>query len=151
MRNIGFFVIALIGLFSGCTTYSESDKQTFDTEIQKFIQKSGIKYQKSESGLYYFIENEGEGETIKYTNDVSFTYSGKLLNGTPFDTKNSRTPVTFNVKQLILGWQEAMFYLKKGGKAKLIVPPHLGYADYELESIPKNSILTFEIEIVDVK
>lgn len=151
MRNIGFFVIALIGLFSGCTTYSESDKQTFDTEIQKFIQKSGIKYQKSESGLYYFIENEGEGETIKYTNDVSFTYSGKLLNGTPFDTKNSRTPVTFNVKQLILGWQEAMFYLKKGGKAKLIVPPHLGYADYELESIPKNSILTFEMEIVDVK
>lgn len=151
MYKIGFLVIALFGLISGCSTYSESDKNTFDTAIQKFIQKSGIKYQKSESGLYYFIENEGEGDNIKYTNDVSFTYSGKLLNGTPFDTKNSRTPVTFNVKQLILGWQEAMLYLKKGGKAKLIVPPHLGYANYELESIPKNSILTFEMEILDVK
>ena len=151
MYKIGFLVISLFGLFSGCSTYSESEKNTFDTAIQKFIQKSGIKYQKSESGLYYFIENEGEGDNIKYTNDVSFTYSGKLLNGTPFDTKNSRTPVTFNVKQLILGWQEAMLYLKKGGKAKLIVPPHLGYANYELESIPKNSILTFEMEIVDVK
>ncbi len=144
-------LLILFVAFSSCQTYSDSDLSTFDEKIQKFIKKSKIKYQKSESGLYYFIENEGEGDFVKLTDEVSFTYEGKLLDGTVFDGENKRKPIKFQVSKLIQAWQETMLYLKKGGKAKIISPPQLGYGDYDLEDIPKNSILVFELEVVDVE
>jgi FKBP-type peptidyl-prolyl cis-trans isomerase FkpA len=150
MRIFLWFSI-LFFIVSSCQTYSDSDLTTFDEKIQKFIKKSKIKYQKSESGLYYFIEEEGEGDFIKLTDEVSFKYEGKLLNGTIFDGENKRNPVIFPVSKLIQAWQETMLYLKKGGKAKIISPPQLGYGDYDLEAIPKNSILIFELEVLDVK
>jgi FKBP-type peptidyl-prolyl cis-trans isomerase FkpA len=150
MRFLFPFLLVFL-TFSSCQTYSDSDKESFDQKIQKYIKNSKIKYQKSESGLYYFIENEGEGDFIKLTDEVSFTYEGKLLNGTIFDGQNKKKPVTFQVSKLIQAWQETMLYLKKGGKAKIISPPQLGYGDYDLEAIPKNSILIFELEVVDVE
>jgi FKBP-type peptidyl-prolyl cis-trans isomerase FkpA len=146
---LSFFIFFLA--LSSCQTYSDSDLSTFDEKIQKFIKKSKIKYQKSESGLYYFIEKEGEGDFVKLTDEVSFTYEGRLLDGTVFDGENKRKPIKFQVSKLIQAWQETMLYLKKGGKAKIISPPQLGYGDYDLEDIPKNSILVFELEVVDVE
>lgn len=146
-------IIALLSLLItlvACKTYNEDDKAQFDKTIQKFIAKSDTKFQKSESGLYYFIEEEGEGEFIKLTDQVTFAYEGKFLDGKVFDGKFKHNPVTFSVTKLIEGWKEAMLYLKKGGKAKLIVPPYLGYGDYDLDAIPKHSILYFEMEIKDV-
>lgn len=144
-------LLSLLITLVSCKTYNENDKAKFDNTIQKFIAKSDTKFEKSESGLYYFIEQEGVGRCIKLTDEVSFIYEGKFLNGKVFDGKFKHNPVTFSVTKLIEGWKEAMFYLKKGGKAKLIVPPYLGYADYDLEAIPKHSILYFEIEIKDVR
>lgn len=146
------FLIGLISLLvASCKTYSEEEVQSFDKTIQKFVMRSGLNYEKSESGLYYLIEKEGEGEFIKFTDEVSFRYTGKLLSGKTFDGRYKRTPITFEVSKLIEGWKEGMMYLKKGGKAKLIVPPTLGYGDNQLPDIPANSILYFEIEIVDVR
>lgn len=139
-----------LAMISACKTYSEDEKLSFDEKINRFVKRSHISYEKSESGLYYFIENQGEGEFVKITDEVSFTYTGRLLNGKVFDAQFSKHPVTFNVKELIMGWQEAMLYLKKGGKAKLIVPPQLGYGDYDLEDIPQNSVLLFDIEVKEV-
>lgn len=144
------FLFSLLALLFACKTYSEDDKKNFDSKIQNFIKKSKLKYEKSESGLYYFIEKEGEGETIKVTDEVSFKYVGKLLNGQVFDGQNKNKAAKFRVNQLIQGWQEAMLYVKKGGKMKLIVPPQLGYGDYDLDDIPKNSVLIFDMEIVEV-
>lgn len=145
-------LIAVFGLLlSACKTYSEDDLQHFDKKIAAYAKKSGIKYQKSSSGLYYFIEEAGEGAYIKSTDEVSFCYKGRLLNGKVFDQRYTDKALTFRVSQLIAGWQEAMLYLKKGAKAKLIVPPHLGYGDNELESIPKHAVLVFDMEIKEVK
>lgn len=150
--NKALFFIGLISLLvTSCKTYSEEEVQGFDKTIQKFVMKSGLNYEKSESGLYYLIEKEGEGEFIKFTDEVSFRYTGKLLSGKTFDGRYKRTPITFEVSKLIEGWKEGMMYLKKGGKAKLIVPPTLGYGDNQLPDIPANSILYFEIEVVDVR
>lgn len=150
--NKALFFIGLISLLvTSCKTYSEEEVQGFDKIIQKFVMKSGLNYEKSESGLYYLIEKEGEGEFIKFTDEVSFRYTGKLLSGKTFDGRYKRTPITFEVSKLIEGWKEGMMYLKKGGKAKLIVPPTLGYGDNQLPDIPANSILYFEIEVVDVR
>jgi FKBP-type peptidyl-prolyl cis-trans isomerase FkpA len=139
----------LISLFS-CGTYSEDEKSAFDKKIENFIKKSGVKYKKSETGLYYSILEEGEGDFIKLTDEVSFTYEGKLLNGEIFDGENKRTPIKFLVSDLIQGWQEALLSMKKGSKVKLVVPPQLGYGDYKLEDIPVNSVLYFHLEVVDV-
>lgn len=150
--NKALFFIGLISLLvTSCKTYSEEEVQSFDKAIQKFVMKSGLNYEKSESGLYYLIEKEGEGEFIKFTDEVSFRYTGKLLSGKTFDGRYKRTPITFEVSKLIEGWKEGMMYLKKGGKAKLIVPPTLGYGDNQLPDIPANSILYFDIEVVDVR
>ncbi|MGV3631591.1 MAG: FKBP-type peptidyl-prolyl cis-trans isomerase [Bacteroidota bacterium] len=149
MKQLTFFALAFL-LLAGCKTYTEDDRESFDAKIKRYVEKSGVKYQKSESGLYYFIEEEGEGPAIKATDEVSFIYEGKLLNGEVFDGENKKKPVTFKVRDLIMGWQEAMFYLKKGGKIKLVVPPQLGYGDYDLEDIPPNSVLVFDMEITDV-
>lgn len=152
MLKKSIFPVFLLSLFvfTACKTYTEEDKQSFDQEINTFASKKGKTFKKSESGLYYCILEEGEGEFIKFTDEVSFTYKGSLLNGRVFDQKFERKPVTFEVKDLIEGWKEGMMYLKKGGKALLIVPPHLGYGDYELDAIPPHSILYFEMEIIDV-
>ena len=148
MKHFLFLFIAL--LFVGCKTYSEEDKSKFDQKIKKYIAKSKTKFQRSESGLYYHIENLGEGEFIKFNDEVSFTYTGKFLSGKTFDGMHKRTPITFEVSKLIEGWKEAFLYLKKGGKATLIIPPTLGYGDNNLPDIPPNSILVFEVEVIDV-
>ena len=136
----------------GCKTYSDDDKSKFDQKIESYIQKHHLKgFKQSDSGLFYQIIKKGEGENIKLTDEVAFTYEGKLLNGQIFDGQNKRNPVKFNVSALIEGWKETMLYLKKGGKAKIIVPPQLGYGDYDLDKIPANSILYFTIEVKDVK
>ena len=152
MKSHALFSLLILALgFSSCDTYSENQIQDFDKEIQNFISKGTDKYEKSESGLYYLIEEEGEGDYIKYTDVVSFKYEGKFLSGEPFDFRHRNTPLTFQVNKLIEGWKEAFMYLKKGGKAKILVPPYLGYGDHKLDDIPANSVLYFTIEIVDVE
>ena len=137
---------------SGCKTYSKDDKNAFNQKIEKFLKKHKLtKYKHSESGLYYYVKKEGTGDYIKLTDNVSFTYVGKLINGQLFDGEHQKKPVSFPVIELIEGWKEGMLYLKKGGKAKLIIPPYLGYGDYDLEKIPPHSVLVFEVEVVDVK
>lgn len=154
MRRINIFIL-LIGfcsILASCSTYSEKELQGFDQQIQDYIQKDTLSYEKSESGLYYHIFKAGEGtHNIRYSDKVTFTYEGELLNGEVFDKAGKSNPATFYVRQLIMGWKEAFAYLKNGGKAKIIVPPQLGYGDHELERIPKNSVLVFDMEILNVE
>lgn len=150
-RNILIYFMLSFLMF-GCKTYSEDDHSNFDKKIQDFITKNRLKgYIKSESGLYYKIIKEGLGTNIKLTDEVTFNYEGKLLNGTIFDGEHKKNPISFQMNELIQGWQEGMMYLKPGGKMKMIVPPSLGYGDYELDKIPPHSILNFEIEVIKVK
>jgi FKBP-type peptidyl-prolyl cis-trans isomerase FkpA len=144
------YYLSLIFLALSCKTYNDTDKTTFDKKIQNYLKHKKLNFTKSESGLYYKIEKAGEGDFIQFTDEVSFIYQGRLLDGTIFDNKNVSKPITFKVSSLIEGWKEVMMYMKKGSKAKLIVPPYLGYGDYELDAIPKHSILIFEMEIIDV-
>jgi FKBP-type peptidyl-prolyl cis-trans isomerase FkpA len=140
--------IGLLFIF-GCKTYSEEDLATFDTKIKNYLREKNVDCKRSESGLYYNITDPGEGRKIQYTDIVSFTYSGSLLSGEIFDTQ--KDPVEFEVKELIGAWKEIMLELKKGGKAYLVAPPNLGYGTHDLDDIPSNSILVFELEVIDVK
>ena len=148
MTKILVSLLILSVIFS-CKTYSEDEKGAFDKEIVTYLQKKKIKCTRSESGLYYKIYEKGEGQTIQISDSVSFVYKGKLANGTVFD--NQKKPITFKVKDLIAGWKEIMVKLKPKAKVFLAVPPLLGYGEHELDKIPPNSILYFEMEIISIK
>jgi FKBP-type peptidyl-prolyl cis-trans isomerase FkpA len=136
-------------LFS-CRTYSEDDKKQFDQEIESYIKKNKIAgLTRTDSGLYFKILEPGQPEKIKFRDQVHFKYIGKLTDGTVFDDQ-MKEGQTFQVQELIAAWKEVMLELGEGGKAYLITPPHLGYGNYDLDKIPQNSILIFELEIIEI-
>jgi len=150
MKWIGFTVL----LFSivSCTTYSEKDLESFDQEIQAYLDSTGLKMEKTESGLYYSILDEGTGEnTIRYKDQVTFSYKGTFLNGNTFQVIGKDEPLVYKVSQLIVGWQDALMMLKEGGRIHIIIPPQLGYATQKTDIIPANSSLIYELEVLEVK
>lgn len=142
-------LVSIVFLSSCGATYSEEDKLNFDTQIETYLKKKNKECERSSSGLYYKIIEQGEGRKIKYSDKVSFTYKGELLDGTVFDRRTK--PVEFDVSVLIAAWKEIMLELNEGGKAFLVAPPHLGYGTHELDDIPANSILVFTMEVEEVK
>ena len=96
----------------------------------------------------------GTGQEVKSGDTVTVNYLGTLTNGTKFDSSYDRNqPFTtqIGVGQVIKGWDEGIVGMKVGGKRKLTVPPSLGYGSQNLGSIPPNSTLIFEVELLGIK
>ena len=126
------------------------------THNSKFITLNKMEYTKTPSGLQYNISAEGAGDKPKPGSHVKVHYTGKLENGTVFDSSHKRNqPLDFQlgVGQVIKGWDEGIALLSKGGKATLVIPPDLGYGNRAVGGslIPANSTLIFEVELVDFK
>ncbi|MDB2657150.1 FKBP-type peptidyl-prolyl cis-trans isomerase [Crocinitomicaceae bacterium] len=147
IRILSILSIGLVLLSCG-ETYSKEEKTDFDKRIERYLNKKNIKCTRSSSGLYYKIVDPGEGDLIKLKDRVSFTYKGTFLNGKVFDERQE--PVEFSVQTLIGAWKEVMLYLRPGGKAFIVTPPQLGYGEHDLDDIPPNSILVFELEVKSV-
>ena len=83
---------------------------------------------------------------------VTVNYTGKLANGTVFDTSVGKTPFPFTLGtgQVIPGWDQGVAGMKVGGKRILIIPPSLAYGPNDYGPIPGNSTLTFEVELLSV-
>ncbi len=106
-----------------------------------------------ESGLQIQIHKAGEGEHPSKGDMVAVHYTGTLTDGTKFDSSHDRNePITFplGVGKVIKGWDEGIALLKPGGKATLVIPPHLGYGARAVGPIPANSTLVFEVELLSV-
>ena len=105
-----------------------------------------------ESGLQYKVIKEGAGQSPISANRVKTHYKGTLLDGTVFDSSYDRgEPISFGVGQVIRGWQEALQLMKPGAKWVLYIHPDLGYGERATGSIPPNSLLIFEIELISVE
>ena len=108
---------------------------------------------KTASGLEYRIDVEGKGVKPASGDKVVVHYTGKLTNDTIFDSSVKRNqPFTFvlGVGQVIKGWDEGISLLNVGSKATFKIPPQLGYGDRDMGNIPPNSILIFEVELLNV-
>lgn len=149
-KNVVFGLMAMV-LFavSGCLKLENQSKKD-DGLILDYINKNGLTMEKHSSGLYYRIDEEGSGINPTIYNAVTVNYKGYLLNGSVFDQTDGNA-VTFQLLGLIKGWQIGIPLIKKGGKILLILPSELGYGSRETANIPSNSVLVFEIELVNVK
>lgn len=142
-----FAYTGLVVLLSGCgSLYSEEELTDFDIQIKRTIQENNWHMERSESGLYLQILEEGQGEPIPIDARILVTYKGTLLNGQSFDQTGAE-PVSLYTRTLIDGWREALLTMELGSTARVIIPPHLGYKTQDLPKIPKNSILVFEMKV----
>lgn len=133
---------------------AEQEKRAREDFSKNMLEKYPSAKQ-SASGLMYVIEKEGEGMQAAAGKTVAVHYTGWLENGTKFDSSVDRgQPIEFPLGQgrVIPGWDEGIALLKKGGKAKLLIPFYLAYgAQGYPPIIPAYSTLIFDVELVDVK
>ena len=113
----------------------------------------GANVKKTASGMLYEVVSAGSGAKPKPTDTVRVNYRGTLPDGTEFDSSyKRREAVTFQVNQIIPGWQEALVMMPKGSKWKLVLPPELAYGDKGAGgAIGPNQTLVFEVELLDIQ
>ena len=131
-----------------------AQKQREELE-QKIIHEKFANAQTSPSGLKYIIEKEGDGPKPSVGQTVVVHYTGTLLDGKKFDSSYDRhqpLEIPIGVGKVIKGWDEGIMMLKKGSKAKLIIPSSLGYGEQGYPGvIPPKSWLIFDVELLDIK
>lgn len=144
---------ALQKLQEGINTKQQEAAETNKTEGAAFLEKNkseaGVKV--TPSGLQYIILTEGTGKVPTINDTVKAHYKGTLINGQQFDSSYDRgQPSEFPVGGVIKGWTEALTMLKVGSKVKLFIPSDLGYGPSARPGIPANSVLIFEVELIDI-
>lgn len=146
---------------------ADVEKSSEPAKVKKYIDASGQKFNKTDSGLYYVITKPGQGPLIAPNDTAVINYIGKLLNGKVFDTsikeeavkaklgsldKRPFEPIHVAVGQrkVIAGWDQGLQLLNKGAKATLLIPSSLGYGQMGAGPIAPYTPVVFELEVVDI-
>lgn len=177
--NVQDFADGVAAVFYGATpkmTYDEAkaEIQNFFAELEKkqraaaeeagkqnkeageaFLAENGkrAEVKTTPSGLQYEVLTEGDGPMPEATDLVEVHYTGKLIDGTVFDSSVDRgVPATFGVTQVIPGWVEALQLMKAGSKWRLFIPSNLAYGPNGAPGSPigPNSTLIFDVELLKV-
>ena len=141
----------IVLLFINCASDDSSKDYTVDNEkeIVEFIADNNLNAQKSASGLYYVIDEQGSGEAPSASSNVTVAYKGYFTNGSVFDESNSEG-ISFNLNQVIAGWTEGITYFNEGGNGVLLIPSRLAYGNSGRPGIPSGAVLIFDIELLSV-
>ena len=150
MKKFFALAIVLFALFTSCKkdTPFDAAKQAVidDGLIQAYIKTNNSTAIKDASGLYYQVITPGTGAYPTAVSIVNVNYSGKLLDGTLFDSGN----ITYALQSLIKGWQIGIPHINKGGRILLIIPSALGYGNSSPGgSIPANAVLVFTVDLIN--
>lgn len=133
-----------------------ADKKTAEMKAagEKFLAENlkNENVKSTPSGLQYIVEKEGEGEHPTAESEVTVHYTGKLLDGTVFDSSVSRgEPATFPLNRVIPGWTEGVQLMKEGAKYTFFIPSDLAYGPQGVpNAIPPHSTLIFEVELIKI-
>ncbi len=152
MKRALFLTVLVSMLFAGCkkdednTDYSARDKEI----IEQYIADHNLNAKEHESGLYYVIDKQGNGPKPTEKSTVTVHYKGYFTDGKVFDSSLGGNPRTFNLQNVIRGWQIGIPLFNEGGEGMLLIPSALGYGSSGTGNIPPNSVLIFDIELIDV-
>lgn len=113
------------------------------------------RYEEAKNADKVIIEDiiVGTGPEVKAGNQVTVHYRGWLTNGQVFDESYGRgEPFSFTPgeRRVITGWEDGTLGMQTGGKRRLVVPPVAGYGSSPVGTIPANSVLVFDIELLEV-
>ncbi len=160
MKKI-FFYAAAVAVMASC---ANKQTETTDTQVAEdtvvveevveqqavFVDTTG--YTTTASGLKYKVVKEGTGAMPKAEDTVEVHYTGKLLDGTVFDSSVERgETISFPLNGVIKGWTEGLQLMKEGAKYEFIIPSYLAYGERGTGSIGPNATLYFEVELFKVK
>jgi FKBP-type peptidyl-prolyl cis-trans isomerase FkpA len=152
MKSIVFLATLVMFLLIGCLKHDQGctavDPKSEEPQIVTYASANGINAIRDYSGLYYEIIKPGSGAAPTANSSVTVAYTGKLLNGNVFD---QRTYYTEKMSALMEGWQIGLPLIKKGGQIRLIIPSSLAYRCNGAPNIPSNSVLYFDVTLMDVK
>lgn len=129
---------------------SAAEKAKGEAFLQENKQQPGVV--ELPSGLQYKVINEGTGENPKPEDVVEVHYTGKLIDGTVFDSSVERgESIKFPLNGVIPGWTEGLQLMKPGAKYTLFIPASLGYGDKATGPIPAGSTLIFDVELISIE
>ena len=144
-------LIAFVFLFFiSCSNDDEVDfTAQNEQEILDYLEDNDLVAQKSPTGLYYIINELGDGAQAEITSNVTVVYKGYYTNGTVFDQSDQNGAV-FDVRNLISGFTEGLTYFKEGGEGILIIPSRLAYGNNGSRSIPGGAVIIFDVNLISV-
>jgi len=155
MRKITVFVLLLVIAVAACKKDDGRNCGPVSVPVpaseidalRNYITSNSIVATEDARGFFYTISTPGSGTKPTVCNVVTVNYAGSFTDGTEFETADNRT---FNLSGLILGWQEGIPLIAPGGSITLYLPPTLAYGSSGSGSIPPNTILIFDIDLVAV-
>jgi FKBP-type peptidyl-prolyl cis-trans isomerase len=148
MKYYSILLLVLVS-FAACEKEEKSQEEIDDQIINNYLSENNRDAEYFNYGLYYSIIEEGSAEHPEITDSVVVKYKGYLTNNQVFgETKGDET-LKHPLSGLIPGWQLGLPLIGRGGKQILYIPSSLGYGSYAAGNIPPNSVLIFEIELVD--
>jgi FKBP-type peptidyl-prolyl cis-trans isomerase len=148
-------LLALVSLlFVSCLSDNEASKPVDYTvqnekEIVDYIAKNKLTATKTDSGLYYVVNEAGAGAQPTASSNVTVAYKGYFTNGNVFDESKAEG-ISFGLNQVIKGWTEGIPFFKEGGNGVLLIPSHLGYGSNGSGPIPGGSVLVFNVKLIKV-
>jgi FKBP-type peptidyl-prolyl cis-trans isomerase FkpA len=155
---IGSLIIGILVLFVFAYFVfglnGSSDSSTTTSQASSIPSVAPQTQATNQNKLQVTDEKIGTGAAVKKGDTVEINYVGTLTNGTKFDASadhGGAFTTQIGVGQVIKGWDEGIIGMKVGGKRKLVIPPSLGYGDQAVGSIPPNSTLIFQVELVGIK
>lgn len=134
------------------TTLAERSQAERDENLIKaFLQRNNLNATRDDSGVYYIINQPGNGQEINAGSTVYPFYSGRLLDGIEFESNKADTTVNYALKSRVPGWQRVLPRIKEGGKIRMIMPSAFGYGSTGSTGVKMNAILDFDVEVWKVK
>lgn len=128
------------------------------SSLQDSLAMYGITALPHSSGFFYKINSAGSAPSVaNLCTTVTVTYKGQLFNGNVFDSTGANLTASFQLGQVIVGWQKGVPLVNKGGDIDLYIPPSLGYGPNAIKDnngtviIPANSYLVFNVHVVDIQ